>query len=75
MIFACFLSPEFGELVFRRGLPAGSGVVLFRIPPDSPDSAGDPAANVKVSTRGGEESGKLGRIRLARCPSGRNPHR
>ena len=28
-----------GELVFRRGLPAGSGVVLFRIPPDSPEKA------------------------------------
>jgi hypothetical protein len=27
---------DFGELVFHRGLPAGSGVVLFRIPPDSP---------------------------------------
>ena len=28
---------DFGELVFHRGLPAGSGVVLFRIPPDSPE--------------------------------------
>jgi predicted nuclease of predicted toxin-antitoxin system len=30
---------DFGELVFRRGLPAGSGVVLFRITPDSPEDA------------------------------------
>ena len=30
---------NFGELVFRRGLPAGSGVVLFRITPDSPEEA------------------------------------
>ncbi len=28
---------DFGELVFRRGLPAGSGVVLFRITPESPE--------------------------------------
>lgn len=32
---------DFGELVFRRGLPAGSGVVLFRIPPDSPEKAAE----------------------------------
>jgi len=31
---------DFGELVFRRGLPVGSGVVLFRITPDSPEQAG-----------------------------------
>jgi predicted nuclease of predicted toxin-antitoxin system len=30
---------DFGELVFRRGLPAGSGVVLFRVTPDSPEDA------------------------------------
>ena len=30
---------DFGELVFRRGLPAGSGVILFRIAPDSPEEA------------------------------------
>ena len=32
---------DFGELVFRRGLPAGSGVVLFRITPASPEEAAD----------------------------------
>ena len=32
---------DFGELVFRRGLPVGSGVVLFRITPDSPEQAAD----------------------------------
>jgi predicted nuclease of predicted toxin-antitoxin system len=30
---------DFGELIFRRGLPAGSGVVLFRITPNSPEEA------------------------------------
>jgi predicted nuclease of predicted toxin-antitoxin system len=34
---------DFGELVFHRGLPAGSGVVLFRITPDSPEDAADVA--------------------------------
>jgi len=34
---------DFGELIFRRGLPAGSGVVLFRITPDSPGEAADVA--------------------------------
>ena len=28
---------DFGELIFRHGLPAGAGVVLFRITPDSAD--------------------------------------
>ncbi len=30
---------DFGELVFRRGLSAASGVVLFRITPESPEDA------------------------------------
>ena len=30
---------DFGELIYRHGLPAGSGVVLFRIAPESPDDA------------------------------------
>lgn len=30
---------DFGELVFRRGLSAASGVVLFRIIPESPAEA------------------------------------
>jgi hypothetical protein len=34
---------DLGELVFRRGLPAGSGVVLFRITPDSPEDAAEVA--------------------------------
>jgi hypothetical protein len=34
---------DFGELIFHRGLPAGSGVVLFRITPDSPEEAADVA--------------------------------
>jgi predicted nuclease of predicted toxin-antitoxin system len=32
---------DFGELIFRRGLSAVSGVVLFRITPDTPDEAAD----------------------------------
>jgi predicted nuclease of predicted toxin-antitoxin system len=27
---------DFGELAFRHGLPASSGIILFRIPPRSP---------------------------------------
>ncbi len=34
---------DFGELVFRRGLSAGSGVILFRLIPESPDEAADVA--------------------------------
>jgi hypothetical protein len=30
---------DFGELVFRRGRSAASGVALFRITPESPDDA------------------------------------
>ncbi len=32
---------DFGELIFRRGLPAGSGVVLFRVTPDYPEETAD----------------------------------
>jgi len=34
---------DFGELIFRRGLSAGSGVVLFRLIPESPEEAADVA--------------------------------
>jgi predicted nuclease of predicted toxin-antitoxin system len=34
---------DFGELIFHRGLSAGSGVVLFRITPDTPEEAADVA--------------------------------
>ncbi len=34
---------DFGELIFRRGLPVGSGIVLFRITPRSPEEAADVA--------------------------------
>jgi predicted nuclease of predicted toxin-antitoxin system len=34
---------DFGELVFRRGLSAASGVVLFRITPESPEDAAEVA--------------------------------
>jgi uncharacterized protein with PIN domain len=32
---------DFGELIFRRGLPVGSGVVLFRTAPDDPEEAAE----------------------------------
>ena len=34
---------DFGELVFHRGLSAGSGVVLFRFTPESPQEVADAA--------------------------------
>jgi hypothetical protein len=30
------LDKDFGELVFHRGFPAGSGVILFRVEAESP---------------------------------------
>ncbi|MFN0169828.1 MAG: DUF5615 family PIN-like protein [Bryobacteraceae bacterium] len=35
------LDKDFGELIFRRGLSAGSGVVLFRFTPESPEEAAE----------------------------------
>lgn len=46
---------DFGELVFRRGLSAGSGVVLFRITPESPEAAAQVAlalARAQLDLRG-----------------------
>lgn len=40
---------DFGELVFHRGLPAGSGVVLFRLTPDSPEEAAEVALALVLS--------------------------
>ena len=37
---------DFGELVFRLGLNAPSGVILFRIPPDSPSFVAQTAVTV-----------------------------
>jgi predicted nuclease of predicted toxin-antitoxin system len=37
------LDKDFGELVFRRGLPSGIGVVLFRLTPESPEEAAEVA--------------------------------
>ena len=31
---------DFGELLFRRGLEANSGTILFRVTPDTPEAAG-----------------------------------
>src|SRR3954470_4354582 len=40
---------DFGELVFRRGLSAGSGVVLFRLIAESPEEAADAALSLLKS--------------------------
>jgi hypothetical protein len=44
---------DFGELVFHRGLPAGSGVVLFRVTPGFPGGGCGPrlgAASVSAAS-------------------------
>ena len=40
---------DFGELVFRLGLDVPSGVILFRIPPDSPSFVAQTAVTVLES--------------------------
>ena len=40
---------DFGELVFRLGLNAPSGIILFRIPPDSPSFVAHTAVTVLES--------------------------
>ena len=40
---------DFGELIFRLGLNAPSGVILFRIPPDSPSVVTQTAVTVLES--------------------------
>jgi predicted nuclease of predicted toxin-antitoxin system len=42
---------DFGELIFRRGLSAGSGVVLFRFTPESPEEAANVALALVESQR------------------------
>ena len=37
---------DFGDLVFQTGLPATSGIILFRIPTRSPDVAAERVVNV-----------------------------
>lgn len=40
---------DFGELVFRLGLNAPSGIILFRIPPNSPSFVAQTAVTVLES--------------------------
>ena len=40
---------DFGELAFRAGLPAGSGIILFRLPPTSAASVAQIAVAVLES--------------------------
>jgi hypothetical protein len=65
------LDKDFGELAFRSGLPANSGIILFRLPPD-------PALVTEVATKvlsaGADFAGRfvvveLGRIRERPLPS------
>jgi predicted nuclease of predicted toxin-antitoxin system len=70
---------DFGELVFRRGLSAASGVVLMRIIPESPeeaagvalalvDSQPDLAGAFCVVTRGRIRVRRMGRSRVPGDP-------
>jgi len=67
---------DFGELIFRRGLSAGGGVVLFRFIPESPEEVADAAwhcsSHSPISTglfalshESGFESGQCARPRSA----------
>lgn len=67
---------DFGELVFHRGLSAGSGVVLFRFIPESPEEVADAAVALlqsqpdlrgtfALSHESGFESGQCARPRSA----------
>ena len=40
---------DFGELAFHRGLPAESGVVLFRIAPQNPEEVAEIALSLLKS--------------------------
>jgi predicted nuclease of predicted toxin-antitoxin system len=67
---------DFGELVFRRGLSAVSGVVLSRVTPESPDDAAgvalalaesqpDLAGTFCVVTRDRIRVRRMGQIRVS----------
>jgi predicted nuclease of predicted toxin-antitoxin system len=63
---------DFGELVFRRRVSAGSGVVLFRITPESPEEAANFALALIESqpdVRGAFCVITRDRIRVRRMPS------
>ena len=77
---------DFGELVFRRGLSAASGVVLFRITPESAEAAAvvalalvesQPAlaATFCVVTRGRIRVRRMGQRRTARRRAACGPPR
>ena len=46
---------DFGELVFRLGLSAPFGIILFRLPPDSPSSIAQTVVEVLESRTGWTE--------------------
>lgn len=62
---------DFGELVFRHGVPAQSGVILLRLPSDSLDrfvSAAMAALNSREDWEGHFSVVELGRIRMSPLP-------
>ena len=63
---------DFGELAWRAGLPASSGIVLFRLPMPSPTDVGPVIASI-IGSRG-DWAGHFsvvepGRIRMRPLPS------
>ena len=63
---------DFGELVFRLGVGAPFGVILFRIPPDSPSSIAQTVIEVLESRRDWTERFSVvdeNRIRTRLLPS------
>jgi predicted nuclease of predicted toxin-antitoxin system len=63
---------DFGELAWRAGLPATSGIVLFRLPMPSPADVGSAIAGIIGSREdwGGQFSVvEPGRIRMRSLPS------
>jgi predicted nuclease of predicted toxin-antitoxin system len=64
---------DFGELVFRSGLPSPAGIVLFRITPASPSRVAQVAVTVLESRTDWEGHFSVieeNRLRMTPLPSG-----
>ncbi len=69
---------DFGELVYRRGVPPACGVVLFRLAIPSPERAADRTLAVLQSRTDWEGHYAVvdeTRVRLRPLPAGRRPDR